>query len=109
MLGHCQQQGAYVPVTGVMASESIQKLVSKIGNIKDVVRFPYFVPCRIVSEDSYAGVLQSVDLWKPEWPKGLGVWMRPRPFCRSSQAMDKYDVNRRSPQIRGRRWFEQNL
>jgi len=93
-----------------MASESIQKLVSKIGNIKDVVWFPYFVPCRIVSEDRYAGVLQSLNFRKPEWPKGLGFWMRPGPFCRSSQAMDKYDIDTgRGARIAEHRRYEQNL
>lgn len=84
----------YIAVTGVMTSESIQKLVCKIGNIEDIVRVPDFAPCRIVSEDDDSCVLEPMNVWKPGWPKGTVFRMRPGPFCGTSQPMDKNDVDR---------------
>ena len=53
--------GIYISVFRIVKPELNHKLICKIMDIQDVIRFPNFTPRRIITEGHYSTVLEPTD------------------------------------------------
>jgi len=77
-----------------MAPQIVHKLFCEVGDIKNIIRLPNFIPPRIITERHDSRIFQTTQFGEPGGPECIGLRIGPSTFCRPAETMNENDVER---------------